>query len=93
MQSIIVAVTVIVLSLISMYTLVYVKDLASKTKFVLNLLIWSAGAMGLVLIGKMLNSENSIEAMVYGLTYVINIALVAYISKLIISAHRNKIAA
>lgn len=93
MQTIIVAITVILLSLISMYTVVYVKDLASKTKFVLNLFIWSAGAMSLVLIGKMLNAENSTETMVYGLTYVFNIVLVAYISKLIVSAQRNKIAA
>lgn len=93
MQTIIIAITVISLILISVYTIIKMKELSSITKIMINTLFWATGAMGLIILGKMLNAENFIESVVFGLIIIANIAIVSYITKLIITSNRNKLSA
>lgn len=93
MQTIIIAFTVVALILISVYTIIKMKELSSITKIMINLLFWATGAMGLIILGKMLNTESFIESVVFGLMFIANIAIVSYITKLIITSNRNKLSA
>ncbi len=93
MQTIIIAFTVVALILISVYTIIKMKELSSITKIMINTLFWATGAMGLIILGKMLNAENFIESVVFGLIIIANIAIVSYITKLIITSNRNKLSA
>lgn len=93
MQTIIIAFTVVALILISVYTIIKMKELSSITKIMINTLFWATGAMGLIILGKMLNAESFIESVVFGLIIIANIAIVSYITKLIITSNRNKLSA
>lgn len=93
MQTIIIAFTVVALILISVYTIIKMKELSSITKIMINLLFWATGAMGLIILGKMLNTESFIESVVFGLMFIANIAIVSYITKQIITSNRNKLSA
>lgn len=93
MQTIIIAFTVVALILISVYTIIKMKELSSITKIMINTLFWATGAMGLIILGKMLNAESFIENVVFGLMFIANIVIVSYITKLIITSNRNKLSA
>lgn len=93
MQTIIIAFTVVALILISVYTIIKMKELSNITKIMINTLFWATGAMGLIILGKMLNAESFIESVVFGLIIIANIAIVSYITKLIITSNRNKLSA
>lgn len=45
MQTIIIAFTVVALILISVYTIIKMKELSSITKIMINLLFWATGAI------------------------------------------------
>lgn len=91
MQTIIIAITVVALILISVYTIIKMKELSKITKTMLIALFWATGAMGLIILGKMFNVESSTESVVFGLMFIANIAIVSYITKLLITSNRNKL--